>query len=414
LQGREVAAIAVTLGISEPTARKRLTRAVERLRAFHARHGGAVTSAVGITEMLQIAGKHSAPRALVESLVSGGAVAGTAGATVAATAEAVMKTIACFKIKVAACVLGTVLGAGGAVAAWDIGLRARATGLVTTPTPPKNQVEAMAELRRTYALKDSELLRVIKPPFSAARGIWADAEYPWASGSKNIRSIGFAWGAGGLRPAYMSYVDQPLEDVVTSSLRIEWYRVEGLEKVKWTPVHGDFVSRPDAPIPEKLTALAGVIKQMTGTSVHFVKQLKSRPCIVLRGKTTAGFKSESGARTVVMSQTPVDAKTMALWAKNRTLPSNVRRQGSVQDAARALAAPFFAEGGEKDSVMGYGKFHENSLFLMAADARLKPDDPELKTKLRKILDFVQEQIGGDWRVEKREIEVYVLEVEAGK
>src|SRR4051812_20260005 len=39
LQGREVEAIAATLGVSEVAARKRLTRAVERMRAFYAKRG---------------------------------------------------------------------------------------------------------------------------------------------------------------------------------------------------------------------------------------------------------------------------------------------------------------------------------------------------------------------------------------
>jgi hypothetical protein len=46
---------------------------------------------------------------------------------------------------------------------------------------------------------------------------------------------------------------------------------------------------------------------------------------------------------------------------------------------------------------------------IAADAQLKTTDPDFDFKLRKVLDNLAKQIGGEWRIERRTLELFRVE-----
>jgi hypothetical protein len=94
------AEIAAALGLSEDASKKRLSRAVERLRAFFGRRGITVAAAVLLTAIAQNA-VQAAPAALAPAITATVA-GGTAGATVTALVNTTQKLMMWTKMKIAA------------------------------------------------------------------------------------------------------------------------------------------------------------------------------------------------------------------------------------------------------------------------------------------------------------------------
>ena len=106
------AEIAGTLGTSEVSARKRLSRAVDRLRAFFNKRGVSVTSASVLTFLSDHA-VNTAPAELARTIASAAAIsAGTATASISSIVEQTLKLMAWTKLKTTAVVTGVLLLSG--------------------------------------------------------------------------------------------------------------------------------------------------------------------------------------------------------------------------------------------------------------------------------------------------------------
>jgi len=263
--------------------------------------------------------------------------------------------------------------------------------------------EALAELTRTYALANGQVIRVIRPPFPPARAAWADAEYPYAKGSQNIRSLGFRSTPLGLMSWYMSYVELDARTIVNTGIRVPWYRVEGLQHVTFPPMQADLVVQPDAPYEQKLQSLVDLVAEQTGKRLRVVKAQATRPCIILKGNTRTPPESRDGFPTIVLTQAPLDDAALKAWFNGRRGKGSTHRF-QFQPATELLGAPFFIDGNDSDAM----EISVN-LVLIAADANLKHSDPQYEAKLRKVLDNMEKQIGGEWRIEQRTLDIFRIE-----
>jgi RNA polymerase sigma factor (sigma-70 family) len=108
--------VARTLGISEDTAKKRLSRALEKLRIFFARRGAAVP-AVALLAAFSACGAQAAPSGLASAVTAAALAKSGAGAASTLTlAKATLKLIAWAKAKTALAVgAGALLVAAGTV-----------------------------------------------------------------------------------------------------------------------------------------------------------------------------------------------------------------------------------------------------------------------------------------------------------
>lgn len=114
--------VAQTLGISEGTAKKRLSRALEKLRNIFARRGVAVSS-VALIAAFATFGSQAAPVGLVSSITTAALAHGAAGATATVTiAESILKLMAWAKAKTALAVAAGILFAAAGTA--TVALRA--------------------------------------------------------------------------------------------------------------------------------------------------------------------------------------------------------------------------------------------------------------------------------------------------
>ena len=113
---KNLAEVGAALGASEEAARKRVSRAVEKLRAFFVRHGS-VMPAGAVIGLLSTQAVRAAPAGLAPALAAAAAIKGTAAAGSTATlVKATLELMAWTKLKLAALVgAGVLLAAGTAI-----------------------------------------------------------------------------------------------------------------------------------------------------------------------------------------------------------------------------------------------------------------------------------------------------------
>jgi RNA polymerase sigma factor (sigma-70 family) len=114
LHGQSTAQTAATLGLSEPAAAKRITRALDRLRRMFADRGITASSALSLGVVLQQIPRDPAPAALVHTIATSSTAAGAAPPGGLAIARGVLHMMTWSKIKAAALVIVALAAATGA------------------------------------------------------------------------------------------------------------------------------------------------------------------------------------------------------------------------------------------------------------------------------------------------------------
>ncbi|HEY0551110.1 MAG TPA: sigma-70 family RNA polymerase sigma factor [Verrucomicrobiae bacterium] len=111
-ENKNLREVGVALGVSDDTAQKRITRALERLRKTFA-HNGAPLSAMALTAMLPAHGVESAPHALANSIAHAATSSVTISTTTTALVKGTLQMIAWSQWKLAIGVTAAVLLAAG-------------------------------------------------------------------------------------------------------------------------------------------------------------------------------------------------------------------------------------------------------------------------------------------------------------
>lgn len=375
MQSREVDAIATDIGITEQTARKRITRAIEKMRRFFAGRGAAMTVG-GVTGLLTTAGSHSAPAAIIEASLA----VSTSTISTSTIAQGVIQMMIWSKLKIATAVIVAMAVTGGAVAIVQLqNMRsAPADANSNALAPAMTMDELFAALHTEYALANGEMLRLIRAPFSPIRAAYVNQATP--RGSDGIRALGIRWTPDVDRMSmYMLVADQPLDVLIDGLFRMNWYRIQDLDRIKWTNVHGDFILRDSATDQQKMDGLAAVIGQMTGDSVRFVEQSKSRICVVIVN--------------------PPPTRTQP----RQNGPQRVVDFGKV---GKTLGAPFVQNDDWAKRLML--ELPDGKNFVPPTD-KLDPADPDYEAKLRRAVEDIKQQIGGEYAIQRKELEVFVME-----
>jgi len=142
-----------------------------------------------------------------------------------------------------------------------------------------------------------------------------------------------------------------------------------------------------------------------GKRVGFERRVEKRPCIVLKGNAGAGPMNGQNFHIVALSVKPLSAAELKNWiADNR--PRSSTHRFDFQSTAEALDAPFFQE-----QIALAPNLFEGNTFHIGKDAMLNRTDADFKAKLGKVLENMKAQIGGDWSIEEREIEVWEAKVQ---
>jgi len=279
-QGLDFAAMSRALGVSDEAAKKRVARAIARLREK--------LGVVASEESLTAASAFGAPAAsaALSAHVSRVALSASGGAPVPTGVASALKgavyLMAMTKIKIAAVVaiIALLMGTAGTAVVW-VAFVSPPGPEIAVATPPA-QTRPTSVLEQVYGLRGNELLRWVPPPFDKVR----EEVYKPSGFTRSPKAMVVFWWKG--KPLITSDIPGPnwydVTGLVYPILKVWSQDVEGDPDVEKTVIPGDFVFNPNAD-PEQLEIpLAKLISQATGYPVTLTFRQVERPVIVFRGR----------------------------------------------------------------------------------------------------------------------------------
>jgi hypothetical protein len=192
------------------------------------------------------------------------------------------------------------------------------------------------------------------------------------------------------------YEKLPVRHVLDSTLRLNSYEIEGPNDLLSLDVAGDWVVRPEADMGQKLRALAGVIKELHGRTVHFDKREMPREVIVTGGtwnfQPLKGSYNEKWVHVFSDKQDKEEGAGGGSGDLTKFLQMLGDRTGSrVVDEVQ----------GDRPRMITWG--HHNSSRLQNL-----PAGPERLEKLMLLLDNVSKQTGLELEPARRNVPVWVM------
>jgi RNA polymerase sigma factor (sigma-70 family) len=198
LQGKSHQDVGSALGITAEAARKRIDRALDKLRGYLVR-GGVTLSVAGLAALLSTKAAVAAPAGLSGAIAAsvGGAAAGAAAGAAPSIAKGALSMIAWAKAKLAACVMGAIVVGTATTVVVRQQLKhapprapvapAMLQPVVQTPVSPANGAKPQAKAAGVPApVVDTQIEGVIKAPDeTAAAGAEIHVAMPQSEEDRN-------------------------------------------------------------------------------------------------------------------------------------------------------------------------------------------------------------------------------------
>jgi RNA polymerase sigma factor (sigma-70 family) len=425
LEGKSLKEAARLIGCPLGTVGTRLARGRGLLSKRLARHGLMVPGGMVATAIGQIAAGAGMPPLLMCLTIKAAlsVAAGQAAATgvispkVAALTEGVLKAMFLTKLKIATAVLLAVVvaaaGAGGAAfpaLAVQPQPHVKAERPGTETEAPKAQAagakERMAaakkktleELAKSYALRDEEDLKCVKPPYPAARQDFGrifkkaldDDDTP-------LTNAVFHWHNGGLTHS-SSILGAPgpeLAGLLPTLAPLQPQEIEGEKDLMEERFEADFIVRPGVPAERIVASLEKIMRTEFALSVKLTFRAVERKVYVAGGKYHfAPVKSRTDNRIELYGKDLVDPK---LGNHGRGVFAEFLRGAGAFIGKRIVA------GRIEDIPQGRLQWHENVLAAFTEAEGQAAHDPE------SVLKHLTEQTGLTFREETRPVRVLFVE-----
>jgi len=272
-EGRNFQQIGVAFGTSENAAKKRVTRALEKLRKLFAKRGVRSTAET-IAETISANSIQAAPVTLAKAVT---AIAVAKGATASLSTltliKGALKIMASTKIKIA-----IVAGVGA---------------LLVTSVAPYFWYHHFApnawryHFDAVYSLKDGENIRYIPPPYISERATYYRTEETNQAKYEPRGPDYFIFNQAGndLRRNSMAFGDtqHSLREILDEPLGFWRYEFSDSDQLLNINLAGDWTIREGANREVLLAALEPVILKATGRRIHFEKRMVERDVIVAHG-----------------------------------------------------------------------------------------------------------------------------------
>ena len=305
--------LAAALGITDDTARKRLSRATDRLRKLLTREGATVSAAT-LGPLLSANVLTPAPTHLTAKVLSG--AAGKALATgSAATAKGTGILMATLKAKTVAAAVIAFATLGGAIyvgkkiiMADDVTTKTvPITGPVTSIPQPTTDPNWRSRFDSLYSLAPGEVLKHIPPPYIPERTIYYDT-YEKAVFNLDYSPgiwITFSWD-GSLHLLNMSDGKSTAGTALTEGLNLRPYQVEGPVDLWKLSFPGDLICLKSATPDQRMKAFASVLSAQLGRPIHLEKSHAVRTAIILRGTYVPPKRPDGKDAMIQISPTPLN------------------------------------------------------------------------------------------------------------
>jgi RNA polymerase sigma factor (sigma-70 family) len=299
-QDKSLCDVGEALGVSQGAAKKRVARAIDKLRAFFAARGVTVSAAV-LTALLAETSAHGAalPALTGAAYVAPGVAAATSVAQIAkGAAIAMARTKAIATLTTATVAALVLVGAASLLLLWPPSpgiANSRPSPAATAPVvmagapmPPMAPPAAAGSFDVRYSLSDGEVLRRVVPPFPPERvqrllsrvyaggnvppgdlSAYGQAVYDWLE-PRNLQRWSFSGGVGTAGSA------------IGDCLDLGRYELDIPSDLLNQPLPGDFIIRRPSTFDQRLAALAPIFASLP-KPLKLAKRIDEREVIVVRG-----------------------------------------------------------------------------------------------------------------------------------
>jgi Sigma-70, region 4 len=293
--------IAVATGTSEEAARKRVSRAVDRLRdqLIAAGAPSAACTAPNLATLLARDAAHPVPAHLVAQALAAAAKS-TGNVVYGPLLQGVLTMTATTKLVIVAGV-AILLIAGSAGVVWVMGtdLFGASQPPAAFPSPPNAGAQTttpapVADLgwesrfNAAYSVAPGEAVRNILPPFiperwTFSRRAWPHISNPQANGSLATQQILLRQDPSGVLSGYASGNPMPINALAANLADLWQWQIEGDPSLIQAPMLGDWVVRSKATPDQILTGIGAALSSQRGEKVTFTLNHPTRDVIVASG-----------------------------------------------------------------------------------------------------------------------------------
>lgn len=287
------AEVATALGISERAAHKRVSRALERLRAFFARKGVAASSE-GLASMLAVNVMAAAPEQLSAQIVQ------SAISHSIATKGVILMAAAKTKVTIAVCA-GVVLAAIAVPVIYH--MRPEPAPVVAASATTQMD-DSQARLNSIYGLAPAQNVKRIVPPFIAERSLALPAS---VRPTPNDPGVVFAWDEG-----FITFTDGKtntpwqFSEILKVVLGI-WPQDSDLPReVTTKAITGDWVVREKSTQQQRILDVCTAASDILGNGMTLRAEPMEREAIVVTGtyKHATPLTFAEGGRVTIVVVTP--------------------------------------------------------------------------------------------------------------
>jgi hypothetical protein len=156
---------------------------------------------------------------------------------------------------------------------------------IRTDGPPLPTTGWRSRFDQVYSLDDGQVLRWVRYPFIPERQIYATQELRYYSSTNNPPPPGylyFRWD-GKLRNWTLALHECSLGSVLRD-IGLQRYEMDGMDKLLFLKLGGDWIARDNVPIEDKLLALERILRNELGRKIRFEKRKVNRDAIIVRGQ----------------------------------------------------------------------------------------------------------------------------------
>lgn len=407
-QNQPLVDVASALGISEPAARKRVQRAVERLRQFFASRG-IVTSAEALGAMLPIHVLAPTPTAALAAQIAHTAISTTqtiAGGSLAGAIKGavILMTATKTNIAIGCALVALIVGITGAVA--YLGTETEQPTVASAPATLPSSASQPAEnwkdrFSRLYSLSPGEAIKHVSAPFPPERSEYSNVEklagqvegelrHPdmivFEADGQDLKRMGIVFGARTLRN-----ILSPVAGLLPAQTNLSTEMLD-------TPVAGDWIIRKGATQAERIDGISTQLAHIFGPGMTLKPSKVERETITVRGtyRTAPPTNPDAPSRTSIINIARSASDFSSAGGGHRGKASEM-----MMSLGECLEMPVVLEG-------DYGGQVVNWSIKPSADFRATNTPPE-PAVVDEILAIVSEQTSLQLKREKRSITIWQLE-----
>ena len=301
LRGLSLREVGAATGTTEEGARKRVSRAIERLRKQLARLGARAPGggAAALGAMLAARAIEPAPAGAMVQAMSAATAAGASAASLSGGAIVFGGLAMTAGTKIAAAVafvLVLIVGTAGTIYLAGVGMRASDKATIALPPMTATPVGIAAaaangttwKMRFTaaYSVAPGQSVKCMAPPFIKERHDWyaANVNPQQVSAIASPNQITFMQDADGSLHFQLLFGNDDLRWIALDVAGLRAWQIAGDETLLKRKISGDWVYRANANPDDILTGLAAEASQRLNRPVHIMHNRVERAVVVVSGQ----------------------------------------------------------------------------------------------------------------------------------